>query len=265
MEEDIKKYIESLEKPKISIVMQCFLGDYPGSRFDSLGKFRRAIKSFENQLYKNCELVIVADGCNKTHQIYNREFKSNPNIKFVFLDRDLTEEPAMYNTIEHDGADYKVYRGQARALGVTIASGKLITYMDSDDYLAPEFTQTLLLIYNQAKEKQWWLNKTWYDNEAVDFEAGDTFSENMADQPTVALPYIHGLWKQTKIRPDRMVMSPWLFMHSADCTVIKWRDTFGQLSEDVDFSKRFRQVYPNGAVYEKPIYVRCHYSGKWDI
>ena len=265
MEENIKQYIESLEKPRISIVMQTFLGDYPGSRFDSLGKFRRAIRSFEEQTYKNCELIIVADGCNKTHQIYNREFKNNPNIRFVFLDRDREEEPASYNTIEHDGEHYRIYRGEARALGVAAATGKLITYMDSDDYLTPEFTQTLLLIYNQSKDKQWWMNKTWYDNQASDFEAGEIFLENMADQPTISLPYLQGLWKEAKIRPDKIVMTPWLFMHRADCTSVKWRDTFGNVSEDSDFNKRFREAYPSGVVYARPIYVRCHYTDKWDI
>mgnify|MGYP000852340192 CR=1 FL=1 len=48
MEDNIREYLESLEKIKISIVMQVYLGDYPTARFDALGRFRRAIKSFEN-------------------------------------------------------------------------------------------------------------------------------------------------------------------------------------------------------------------------
>lgn len=265
MEDSVREYIESLDRVKISIVMQTLLVDYPGSRADSVGRFRRAIKSFEEQFYKNCELVIVADGCNKTHQLYNREFKSNPNIRFVFLDRDRENEPASFNTIEHDGVDYAIYRGEARAIGVAAASGKLITYMDSDDYLTPDFTQTLMIMYNQSKEKQWWLNKTWYDNQASDFEAGSVFNENMADQPIVNLPYLPDAWKQVKVKNDVMVTDPWLFMHRADCTSVKWRDTFGKTTEHSDFSNRFREAYRLGALYERPIYVRCHYTGKWDI
>ena len=263
MEDNIREYLESLEKIKISIVMQVYLGDYPTARFDALGRFRRAIKSFENQIYKNCELIIVADGCNKTQQIYNREFKSNPNIRFVYLDRDRQEEPATYETIEYSEQHFNVWRGEARAFGVTAASGSVITYMDSDDYLTPQFTQNLLLMYNASKDKQWWLNKSWYENQASSFNVEDGYKTDMASQPTIKFDYLPSLWKEAII--EKSTDMPWLFAHKADCTSVKWRDTFGRVNEHADFVQRFIEKYNKGAVYEKATYVRCHCAEKWDI
>jgi glycosyltransferase involved in cell wall biosynthesis len=264
MEENLKELVNSLERAKISIVMQSYLGDYPGSRTDALAKFRRAVKSFENQIYKNCELIIVADGCVKTNQIYNREFKQNPNIKLVFLDRDKEEDPTG-NSIEYKGAEYKIWRGAAKSLGVAAASGKLITYMDSDDYLLPEFTQTLLFIYNSSKEKQWWLNKSWYTNQADKSQAGDLFRVNMESEPAINIENIRSLWKEVKLTNGSMPEKSWLFMHVAEGPIVKWRDTFGNLSQDSDYIKRFRSLYPKGSIFEKPIYVKCHSANNWDI
>ena len=200
-----------------------------------------AIKSFENQIYKNCELIIVADGCNKTQQIYNREFKSNPNIRFVYLDRDRQEEPATYETIEYSEQHFNVWRGEARAFGVTAASGSVITYMDSDDYLTPQFTQNLLLMYNASKDKQWWLNKSWYENQASSFNAEDGYKTDMASQPTIKFDYLPSLWKEAII--EKSTDMPWLFAHKADCTSVKWRDTFGRVNEHADFVQRFIEKY----------------------
>jgi uncharacterized protein with von Willebrand factor type A (vWA) domain len=94
---NISELMEGLDKPKISIIMQSYLGEYPGSRTDSVEKFKRAVKSFQNQLYKNCELIIVSDGCIKTQETYFSEFKTDPNIKFIFVDKDA---PNMYEKNE---------------------------------------------------------------------------------------------------------------------------------------------------------------------
>lgn len=254
---ELTELMESIDKVKISIVMQTYLGDYPGSRTDSINKFRRAVKSFQAQLYKNCELIIVSDGCNKTHQIYSREFSNDPSIKFVFVDKKQT--PAMYTSME-DGNKY--YRGYPRRVGVGAATGDLITYMDSDDFLMPEFTFTLLLIYNSTKEAKWWINTKWYDNVIADWKDGVELyaTDHNTDREIEGLP---SKWTITSVKPGMAVLSPWLFMHKADCTT-KWRDTIG-ISEDVDFNKRLRNEYKEGSSFDKPIYVRCHYVNAWDI
>ena len=84
---ELNEILEQVDKVKISIVMQVNLQDYNNSRVDSLGKFHRAVESFRSQIYKNCELIIVSDGCLKTQQLYNRSYKQDKNIKFVNIKR----------------------------------------------------------------------------------------------------------------------------------------------------------------------------------
>jgi glycosyltransferase involved in cell wall biosynthesis len=257
MNQDLNEIMESIEKPKISIIMQSYLGDYPGSRTDAVAKFRRAVKSFQNQLYKNCELIIVSDGCAKTHQIYAREFKMDPSIKFILVDKKDT--PNMYETNDEG---HKYYRGYPRRVGVGAATGELITYMDSDDFLLPEFTFTLLLTYNINTEMKWWINTKWYDNEVANWEdSPQLFStDHSEDKP---LEGLNGKWTVTRVKPGMAVMSPWLLMHKSDCTT-KWRDTIGN-SEDSDFNRRLRSDHKEGMVFDRPIYVRCHYRDQWDL
>lgn len=253
---ELANIMESIDKPKISIIMQTYLGDYPGSRADSINKFRRAVRSFQNQIYKNCELIIVADGCTKTQQIYSREFKADPTVKFIFVDKDT---PNMY---EENQDGHKYYRGFPRRVGVGAATGSLITYMDSDDFLLPEFTFTLVLMYNINTDMKWWINTKWYDNEAADWKDGQELFET--DHTTDReIEGLSGKWTVTQVKPGMAVMASWLLMHSADCTT-KWRDTIG-VSEDVDFNKRIREEYKEGMVFDRPIYARCHYSNLWDI
>lgn len=254
---ELSKLIENINKPKISIVMQSYLGDYPGSRTDSVGKFKRAVNSFQNQIYKNCELIIVSDGCTKTHEVYDSEFKNDPSIKFIFVDKD---SPSMYEVNEEG---HKYYRGFPRRVGVGAATGSLIVYMDSDDFLLPEFTLTLLLVYNENTELSWWINSEWYDNDAASWEDNENlFATDHAND--IHVEGLNGKWTKTRVKPGMGVLSTSLLMHKAECTT-KWRDTIGSVSEDTDFNRRLRKDYPKGIVFNRAIYVRCHYSGLWDV
>lgn len=259
---ELNEILEQVDKIKVSIVMQVNLSNYKDSRNDSINKFHRAVESFKNQIYKNAELIIVSDGCVKTQQLYNRSHKNNPNIKFVFYDR-MDTELNMYDTREGDPAEYRYFRGFARRLGAAVATGSVITYMDSDDVLSPEFTMTLMLIYNQAPDQDWWINTSWYDNQNADWPESDTM-HSAKDAELIQLPYIHDMWKQINLKPGKIVMAPWLLMHKPNLSV-QWRDTYGTLSEDSDFSMRLRDVYKKGIAYSRPIYARCHFANKWDI
>jgi hypothetical protein len=70
-------------------------------------------------------------------------------------------------------------------------------------------------------------------------------------------------WSKIKLKENRVILSPCLFIHRASGNT-QWRDTLG-ISEDVDFNKRLRAEYTNGTSFERPTYVRCHYTDKWDV
>jgi glycosyltransferase involved in cell wall biosynthesis len=256
-----EEILKNVDKIKISVVMQVNLKDYPNSRNDASKKFIRAVESFKNQIYKNCELIIVSDGCHKAHQQYNRSWANEKNIRFIFADR--TDNPLMY---EDMGEGKKYFRGFARGLGVAAASGTIITYLDSDDYLLPEFTMTQMLIYNSAPEKDWWINTSWYDHTNVDKSTQNLQAiEDSKDVKAIKLDNLPGSWKKMQTKENRIIMSPWLFTHKATCTT-KWRDVISEFtSEDVDFHNRLRTEYTKGTSYSRPIYARCHYKNLWDV
>jgi glycosyltransferase involved in cell wall biosynthesis len=259
---NIEEILNSVDRKKVSVIMQVNLQNYKDSREDAIGKFIRAVESFKAQLYNNSELIIVSDGCKKTHQLYSRSYANDKNIKFVYYDR-RADEPEMYSTMEGDPEEYKYYRGFARRVGVGVATGELITYMDSDDVLAPEFTMTVMLVYNQDPSKDWWINNTWYDHSSADFEESKTMY-SVKDTPEIELSYVDETWKQVKMKPGMFTMSPWLLVHKSNLNV-HWRDVYGTMSEDSDFNRRLREAYPNGALFSNPIYARCHFANKWDI
>lgn len=259
---DLNEILAEADKIKISIVMQVNLGDYKDSRSDAINKFHRAVQSFNNQIYENCELIIVSDGCLRAQQHYNRSYKNNPRIRFVYMDRSESNLQ-MNETKPGDPEHYKYHRGFARRLGVAAATGDVITYLDSDDILTPEFTITLLLIYNQMSDLDWWINTSWYDSEVADWQESETMFSAQDVEP-IKVNGTDGMWKPINLKPNKIVMSPWLLMHRSNLNV-QWMDTYGPLPEYIDFNKKLRAQYPNGNVYSKPIYIRAHYPGKWDF
>lgn len=256
MENKLEEILNGVDRIKISVVMQSNLSNYPGSRTDAINKFRRAVKSFQNQLYKNAELIIISDGCPKTQQIYNREFAEDKSIKFAYVDKNGANN--MYEETEHG----KYYRGYPRRLGAAMSDGTIITYMDSDDVLMPEFTITCMLVYNTDPDKDWWINNSWYDSSVHTWEESNVMFES--DHSTsIEIEGIGGTWTPTMVKKGMAVLSPWLFMHKSSCET-KWRDTIA-ISEDSDFNRRLRKEYPNGTSYSKPTYVRCHFGDIWDF
>lgn len=248
-----------LLKPKVSIVMQCLLADYPGSRENSIFKFKRAVDSFKNQIYKNCELIIVADNCELTKKVFQESYSEEENIKFIFYHRNKNDK-RMY---EKNDSGERIYKGFARQVGRGAVTGELTTYMDSDDVLSPKFTFNIVVEYNRNPKVDWWINRFWYDNYKCNWKETQVMYSTIGTEE-IELDYIGSKWNIVKMKPSFFVMSPWLLTHRSECDV-KWRDVSGKESEDSDFSIRLREKYKNGTAYENPSYVRCHYTDKWDI
>ena len=111
---------------KVSVIMASFLGSYPGRTTNPNPKFIRAVKSFIAQTYENKELIIVADGCDTTEQLYNQHFATYDNIKFVKIPKQPT------------------YGGEVRNAGINIATGEIISYLDNDDVLGKQHLEIII-------------------------------------------------------------------------------------------------------------------------
>lgn len=255
------KQAEGVKTPKLSIIMQVYLGDYPGSRTDSVVKFHRAVKSFLDQSYKNIELIIASDGCKITMQHYEEYYADNKLIKFVYVDK-----KGLPNMYEEKLEGYRYYRGVPREAGRSLADGELITYMDSDDYLHPKFAYEIVYHYNLAPtEAKWYLNNAWYDHIYILKQPTPNVLEEFKSSDVINIPFLKSQFIKSQVKPGLIVNTPWLLVHDADVKT-RWKDTFGQTSEDVDFGRRLREECKGlGYQFTAPTYIRCHYTGLWDV
>lgn len=91
----------------------------------------RALKSLQDQSYDNLEVIIIDDGSSDSSARLIREF-----IRF--------DSRFRYFYFENGGL------GRARNIGLSIATGKFITFLDADDWLDTDYLQDCTLI----KEKE---------------------------------------------------------------------------------------------------------------
>lgn len=103
----------------ISVIMPSYLGDYKGAATNRPDKFRRAVDSFLSQTYKECELIIVGDGCPDTEFMMEMYYNGVDNVKFI---RENKQE---------------LFSGHLRNAGIKEAKYRYITYLDTDDYYLP--------------------------------------------------------------------------------------------------------------------------------
>lgn len=101
-------------------------------------KLFRAVKSFLNQTYEGeKELIIISDGCQVTNSVYEKNFKDNKEI------------------ILFTSPKQPMYSGGVRTIGLKMATGDIICYLDNDDVfgkdhlkiIAEQFTDDVDWVY----------------------------------------------------------------------------------------------------------------------
>lgn len=112
--------------PKVSTIMPSYLDRYDGGAQDREFKFNRAVESWIKQSHNQRELIIVSDGCFKTKALYERYYSKMPDIKFIKIDKQ------------------ELWSGQVRQSGLDIASGDIINYLDTDDYIQPSHISNIV-------------------------------------------------------------------------------------------------------------------------
>ena len=128
--------------------MASYLGDYEGASKDRENKFKRAVNSFIEQDYLDKELIIVSDGCEKTIDIYNKEYIDDISIKLLSLDK----QP--------------LFSGKVRTEGLIQSIGDIVCYLDTDDMFGMNHISSLVEQF-QEQEVVWC-----YFNDLIRTEGG---------------------------------------------------------------------------------------------
>ena len=93
---------------------------------------QRAINSVINQTYRNFEILVIDDGSSdNTKKKINKYLRKYPNFK--------------YHRSNHKGVS------SARNMGIKMASGEFISFLDSDDAFLPEKLERQLQYMNEKK------------------------------------------------------------------------------------------------------------------
>ena len=113
------------------------------SASDPTIRFRNAIESFRKQTFKDAELIIVSDGCKIAEAIYEDSYSHDLSIKFKYLEK----QP--------------IFSGVPRNVGIEMAEGDIICYLDHDDAFGPNHLQ---IINDNFGAWSW----VWYNDFLVD-------------------------------------------------------------------------------------------------
>jgi glycosyltransferase involved in cell wall biosynthesis len=267
---------------KISVIMQSYLGDYPGSRSNPEYKFTRAVHSFLSQYYVDKELIIVSDGCDKTKALYESLYSHHPRIKFAYVAK--KNEKKTYEVEEKDGKTINYYRGTARRIGYSIATGDIITYMDSDDIMLPNRLSDL---YEAWKDKddnvKWASNPLRYlhkNSIVVEDATGKSFEGTINIDRNGPL-YLNMLgydisdpfYVNLMVNAGSHSTATYSISHRKNVKA-EWQDSvmikegkkyISGNSEDTLFAMNLSKLDGPGFRQPSAAYVICHYRKLWDV
>jgi glycosyltransferase involved in cell wall biosynthesis len=120
--------------PKFSVIIPSYLGDYPNAAKHRDKKLLRAVSSVFNQSFKDFEIIVVADGCQKTIDLLK-----DIDIKTYLIPKS------------------KSWSGEPRNKGIQEAIGEYIVYLDIDDLLGKDHLQKIV---EQLNDYDW----VWFDD-----------------------------------------------------------------------------------------------------
>jgi len=133
----------------ISIIMPSYLGAYKHAAKDRDKKIVRAIYSVCRQTYKDWELVVIADGCNKTVDIVQEivDIYTEFQVNIIYINKQPT------------------WSGIVRNTGLDAAKGDYCCYLDIDDAFAPGHLEGLEKGSRGGKDWYWFDDYVWNGQE----------------------------------------------------------------------------------------------------
>lgn len=108
---------------RFSIILPSYLGGYANAAERRDEKLVRAVNSVIAQTFQDWELQVVADGCQQTVDILSR-------FKDERIHCTLIKKAPMWD-------------GKPRNVGIELAAGEFITYLDNDDCLGENHLQII--------------------------------------------------------------------------------------------------------------------------
>jgi len=263
---------------KISVIMQSYLGDYPNSRKNPEFKFVRAVSSFLAQKYEDRELIIVADGCEQTKQLYETLYSHDARIKFAFVAKNKLR--TMYATEKVGDKTIKHYRGICRQVGCALATGDIICYMDSDDIILPDHITNINLVWKDRLDNHVWASNSmrYVHKNSLKIENFENSIKTYVDQPMKLRAYGYDnddeFYMNLTVPEERVSTATFAMSHRKNIKT-QWKDTMliydkdnkviGGDSEDTIFFMDL-MLEGKGYKFESPTYVVCHYRfNLWDI
>jgi glycosyltransferase involved in cell wall biosynthesis len=109
------RYVQKKTYNKFAIIMASSLEDYPNAASARENKIIRAINSVIKQTFGDWQLIIVADGCQKTADIYQKLYSENKQITCLSIRKQ------------------EYMSGNVRQYGIEYAFSDYIIYLDNDD------------------------------------------------------------------------------------------------------------------------------------
>jgi glycosyltransferase involved in cell wall biosynthesis len=167
---------------RFSVVMPSYLGHYNGAATGREDKIYRAVDSVLNQTFTDWELIIVADGCEKTYNMICTTYKEFDKINCLLIKKQLN------------------FSGVPRSLAIDRAIGDYIVYLDIDDFYGYYHLQ---IISDQLQDYDWvwfndyrWRHNKWVENPCSIVTIGRNGTSNIChkrslDERWNAVGYAH--------------------------------------------------------------------------
>lgn len=158
---------------KFSIVIASLLAPYVGAAHDRENKLLRAVASAQHQSFDDYEIIVVADGCQRTMELVSDAI----NVRSFLIPRG------------------KLFSGGPRNKGIEEAKGEFIIYLDIDDIYGIDH---LKKINDHLNGYDWvWYNDIrwggrWQENHCDIFQVGKHGTSNLCHKKGLARWTVNG-------------------------------------------------------------------------
>jgi glycosyltransferase involved in cell wall biosynthesis len=225
--------------------MMASLEHYEGCATHREKKLLRAINSFLANTAKEKELIIVSDGCKKVLQMIEENYSNEDSIACILTPKQKGKFP-----------------GFLRGVGLLYSDGETVSYLDSDDYLAPDF-----IVNAQGSLLKSGLDMVYYDAYTVDVKREFMHLPEVRSSSILETLQIHR-WTDLPVELKELkIGTPNICHLNLHWQPYYWHNWDGlqKPSEDWYFISKCletlkAQKKPSPQKVEAPGYYLCHYS-----